>query len=65
VHTLCNEGIEKAKKLKSLQRRARTTIHHATKTTKIKEGDITLQHITIMLMQCRVITAFYFCSFRL
>ena len=30
---------------------------------KIKKGDITLQHIARMSMQCSVISPFYFCSF--
>ena len=53
---------DKTDKLKSLQRRARSTIHvsHNKNCKNKKEGDIILQHIAIMSMLCRVISPYFY-----
>ena len=57
----------KRNKIKILQRRVKSTIRINITQLKLqnqKEGDITLHHIAIISMCCRVIQpSFYFCNF--
>jgi len=38
-------------------------VYHTTKTAEIKKGDITLLHVAIMSMWCRVISPSFFLKF--